>query len=660
MGRRTRSDSTTDQRMGLPYGWMEDSFCIVMLLTLARAPNMCSSFVPADRRGTQDAVRIEDYALIGDTQTAGLVNTAGSIDWLCLPRFDSGACFAALLGDERHGRWLLSPRGEVTATTRRYRPATLVLETEMQTADGTVRIVDCMPIRDRTPDLVRVVEGVSGRVPMKMELVLRFDYGAIVPWVRHVDGRLRAIAGPDLVELVSPIHTRGKDFTTVAEFTVGAGDRVPFLLRWHPSYEAPPPDLDPLGALDDTTAWWQEWSGRSGLEIDDDRWRAYVQRSLVTLKALTYAPTGGIVAAPTTSLPERIGGVRNWDYRYCWLRDATLTLDALLLAGYVDEAGAWREWLLRAVAGDPSSLQIMYGPAGERRLDEWELSALPGYEGSKPVRIGNAASGQFQLDVYGEVMDSLHQGRLAGLEDDDGEAWALQCALLEFLESGWKEPDEGIWEVRGPRRPFTHSKVMAWVAADRAVRTVRRFDCPGPVDRWARMRDEIHAEVCAQGFDADRQTFTQYYGSKALDASLLMIPLVGFLPADDPRVQGTVAAVQRDLMTEGFVRRYAGEGTDDVDGLPPGEGCFLACTFWLADNLVLAGRVEEANEIFERLLAVTNDVGLLSEEFDPVARRQLGNFPQAFSHISLINSAHYLTVGAPQRPRRDDGVASGS
>jgi GH15 family glucan-1,4-alpha-glucosidase len=603
-------------------------------------------------------VRIEDYALIGDTQTAGLVSAGGSIDWLCLPRFDSGACFAALLGDERAGRWLLAPSGTITGQRRRYRDGSLVLETELETADGAVRIVDCMPIRDRTPDVVRLVEGIRGRVPMRMELVLRFDYGYVIPWVRQVDGRLRATAGPDSVELVTPVETRGEDYRTLADFTVAAGDRVPFLLRWHPSHEPPSVPIDPVAAVADTDAWWKEWSGRAKLRLDDDRWREVVRRSVITLKALTYAPTGGIVAAATTSLPEKIGGVRNWDYRYCWLRDATFTLYSLMLAGYVEEATAWRDWLLRAVAGEPSKLQIMYGPAGERRLDEFELPHLGGYEGSRPVRIGNAASGQFQLDVYGEVMDAMHQGRRAGMPDDGGFGWAFQCSLMDFLETAWVEPDEGIWEVRGPRRHFTHSKVMAWVAVDRAVKATQHPDCVGPVDRWRPLRDAIHAEVCAEGFDAERNTFTQYYGSKGTDASLLMMPLVGFLPASDPRIQGTVAAVQRELTTpEGFVMRYVGD-SDHVDGLPPGEGCFLACTFWLADNLMMAGRLDEATALFERLLSLTNDVGLLSEEYDPVVKRLLGNFPQAFSHVSLVNTAHNLTKGSHKAARRADEVAS--
>jgi GH15 family glucan-1,4-alpha-glucosidase len=599
-------------------------------------------------------MRIEDYALIGDTQTAALVSTAGSIDWLCLPRFDSGACFAALLGDEDHGRWLIAPAGAVTRTTRRYRPGTLVLETEFETADGVVRLIDCMPIRDRTPDVVRVVEGVRGRVPMRMDLSLRFDYGSVIPWVRRVGNHLRATAGPDSVELVTPVSTRGEDFRTLADFTVSAGDAVPFVLRWHPSHELSPPDLDPIEAVADTEAWWKEWTAAGTIAVENPVWHDAVERSLITLKALTYAPTGGIVAAPTTSLPERIGGVRNWDYRYCWLRDATFTLYSLMLAGYVAEAKAWRDWLLRAVAGEPSKLQIMYGPGGERRLTEYELPHLPGFEGSKPVRIGNAASGQFQLDVYGEVMDALHLGRRAGIDDSDGDSWGLECALMEFLETAWTKPDEGIWEVRGPRRHFTHSKVMAWVAADRAVQAVHRFGCDGPIDHWRALCAAIHDEVCTKGFDTERNTFTQYYGSRDVDAALLMIPLVGFLPADDPRMLGTIAAVQRDLTTpDGFVLRYVGEDTDDVDGLPPGEGAFLACTFWLADNLALTGRQGEARVLFERLLGLRNDVGLLAEEYDPAGQRLVGNFPQAFTHVSLVNSAYNLTGGAggPARAR---------
>ena len=594
-------------------------------------------------------MRIEDYALIGDTQTAALVGRNGSIDWLCLPRFDSGACFAALLGRHEHGRWLLGPADGGLASSRRYRGDSLVLETTFTTGQGTVRLIDCMPPRDRDPDVVRVVEGVSGRVPMRMELAIRFDYGRSIPWVRRLDGRLYAVAGPDAVVLDTPAATRGEDLVTVADFSVGAGERVPFVLEWHPSHTPPGRTIRAGDALADTQRWWEQWVGQCTY---DGEWRDAVVRSLVTLKALTYAPTGGIVAAPTTSLPEQLGGVRNWDYRFCWLRDATFTLYALMSAGYQDEAQAWRDWLLRAVAGSPSDLQIMYGCAGERRLPELVLDWLPGYEGARPVRIGNAAVGQFQLDVFGEVMDSLHQARRIGIPPDPF-AWGLQLALMEFLESRWREPDEGIWEVRGPRRHFTHSKVMAWVAADRAVKAVERFGVDGPVQRWRQLREEIKAEVCERGWDPWRQTFTQSYGSTELDAALLMVPLVGFLPADDDQVRGTVAAIERELCEDGFVHRYS-QSDHSIDGLPPGEGAFLACTFWLADNYALAGRRDEARTTFERLLALRNDVGLLAEEYDVAARRQVGNFPQAFSHLPLINTARNLTLAGGPGQRRSE------
>ena len=584
---------------------------------------------------------IEDYALIGDTHTAGLVSRDGSIDWLCLPRFDSPACFAALLGDPSNGRWLLAPAGEVREVRRRYQGDTLVLETEYRTDDGVVRVVDFMPPRQWDPDVARVVEGVRGRVRMRMELIIRFDYGSIVPWVRHVDGALHAVAGPDSVWLRTPVEVWGENWTTLADFTVAEGERVPFMLTWHASHRPAPRRIDPIRALGDTEAWWGEWA--SGVDYQGG-WQDAVIRSLLTLKALTYAPTGGIVAAPTTSLPEQLGGVRNWDYRYCWLRDSTFTLSALMLAGLADEAKAWREWLLRAVAGQPQQMQILYGVAGERRITEQELDWLGGYQGSRPVRIGNAAVNQFQLDVYGEVMDTLHLGRHIGLESDEA-AWDLQQALLEFLESNWRQPDEGIWEIRGPRRHFTHSKVMAWVALDRAIKAVELMGHDGPVDRWRAVRRELHDEVCREGYDAKRDSFVQFYGADHLDASLLQIPLVGFLPADDPRVKGTVAAIQRELVVDGLVHRYPPEGSPSVDGLPPGEGTFLACTFWLADNLALMGRREEALAIYERLLTLRNDVGLLAEEYDPASRRQLGNFPQAFSHVALVNSANYLSEG---------------
>jgi GH15 family glucan-1,4-alpha-glucosidase len=596
--------------------------------------------------------RIEDYALIGDCETAALVGRDGSIDWLCLPRFDSPACFAALLGGPEHGRWLLAPAGDVRRIRRRYREDTLVLETEYETEGGTVALIDCMPPRTTIPDVLRVVEGRRGQVAVRMELVIRFDYGSLTPWVRRTDDGLVAIGGSNAVRLRTPVVLRGEDFRTVARFTVSAGERVPFTLSWRPSHQPEPRPRDTEDGVRTTEAWWREWSSRCTYEGE---WREAVVRSLVTLKALTYLPTGGLVAAPTTSLPERLGGVRNWDYRYCWLRDATFALYALMSGGYVKEARAWREWLVRTVAGKPAQAQMLYGVGGERLLPEWELDWLPGYEGAAPVRIGNAASRQFQLDVFGEVMDALHSARRVGLPPDEN-AWRVQQALVAFVESAWKEPDEGIWEVRGPRRHFTHSKVMAWVALDRAVKAVERFGLAGAVERWRGVRDAIHAEVCAQGFDPTLNAFVQFYGAPLLDASLLMIPLVGFLPAEDPRVRGTVAAVQERLMSGGFVLRY--ETTPDVDGLPPGEGAFLPCTLWLADNLALQGRYVEARAIFERVLAVCNDVGLLSEEYDPGSARLLGNFPQAFSHVGLINTARNLDrAGGPAEHRAAEEAA---
>ena len=596
--------------------------------------------------------------MVGDTQTAVLVGDDGSVDWMCAPRFDSGACFAALLGNEDHGRWLLAPAAGGRATRRRYRDGTLVLETEFDTPEGSVRITDFMPIREKTVDMVRIVEGLDGHVPMQMHLTIRFDYGSIIPWVRDVHGALVAVAGPDALVLQTPIETKGVGRSTVAEFTVRRGQRVPFTLAWFPSHEGVPHPANATWALTRTTSWWHDWSEK--LTYDGD-WPEAVQRSAITLKALTYTPTGGIVAAPTSSLPEWIGGVRNWDYRFCWLRDATFTLLALLHAGYGEEARAWRGWLLRAVAGEPSDLQIMYGPAGERRLTEREVPWLPGYESSKPVRIGNAASEQFQLDVYGEVIDALYQSRVGNIAEHEVNAYNLILSLLDFLEDAWKQPDEGIWEVRGPRQHFTHSKVMAWVASDRVVRTLERSPDDGDasmIPHWKSIRDEIRDEVCTKAYDADRNTFVQSYGSSKLDAALLMMPLVGFLPASDERMQGTVAAIQQGLTTDGFVARYT---TDDkVDGLPPGEGVFLPCTFWLADNLSLMGRVDEARALFERLVGLANDVGLLAEEYDPVAKRQLGNFPQAFTHVSLVNSACNLSslAGAgsdKHTPARDRG-----
>ncbi|WP_225848533.1 glycoside hydrolase family 15 protein [Streptomyces sp. HPF1205] len=594
------------------------------------------------------AGRIEDYALIGDLQTAALVGRDGSIDWLCLPRFDSAACFAALLGDADNGHWRLAPLNGTRCTERSYRGDTLVLDTYWETPTGRVRVTDFMPQRDRAPDVVRIVEGLGGEVAMRGELALRFDYGAVVPWMRRTDHHRVAIAGPDSVWLRSepPVPTTGRDMRTYCDFTVAAGEKVAFVLTWHPSHEKRPRRVEPYQALEQSLRDWQEWSAR--LDYDGP-WRPAVLRSLITLKALTYAPSGGIAAAATTSLPEEIGGVRNWDYRFCWLRDAALTLNALIACGYLDEARSWRDWLLRAVAGDPADLQIMYGIAGERRLPEYEVPWLKGYEGSAPVRVGNAAAGQLQLDVYGEVLDSLFLARERGL-NDEAHAWNLQRSLMDFLETKWREPDEGLWEVRGPRRHFVHSKVMAWVAADRAVRTLEANPkLRGDLARWRSMRARVHAEVCEKGYDAERNTFTQYYGSRELDAATLLIPQVGFLPPSDRRVLGTVEAVRRELDLGGFVRRYTPD-SGSVDGLPGGEGAFLACSFWLAEALHTTGREGEAAELFEKLLTLRNDVGLLSEEWDPVAGRQLGNFPQAFSHIGLVNTA--LTLAGMQNGRQ--------
>ncbi|MFI0218922.1 glycoside hydrolase family 15 protein [Streptomyces lydicus] len=587
---------------------------------------------------------IEDYALIGDLQTAALVGRDGSIDWLCLPRFDSPACFAALLGGRDNGHWTLSPHSPEARAERSYRGDSLILDTVWEAPTGRVRVTDFMPQRDRAPDVVRIVEGLDGSVEMRGVLRLRFDYGRVVPWVRAVEGSRVAIAGPDSVWLRTPSHgtTYGKDFSTRSDFTVAAGRRTAFVLTWHPSHEPRPDLIDPFEALADTLEDWRTWSARCRY---DGPHRAAVIRSLITLKALTYAPTGGIVAAPTTSLPEEVGGVRNWDYRYCWLRDASLTLDALLAAGYLEEAGAWRDWLLRAVAGAPEDLQIMYGLAGERRLPEAELPWLAGYSGSTPVRIGNAAVEQRQLDVYGEVIDSFHIARTAGLPAEP-HAWSIQRTVVDYLETTWRDPDEGLWEIRGPRRHFVHSKVMAWVAADRAVRALEANPkLSGDIDRWRAMRDEVHREVCERGYDPERGTFTQFYGSAELDAATLLIPRVGFLPGDDPRVVGTIDAVLRELTHDGLVRRYS-SGDVPVDGLPGDEGTFLACSFWLVDALQLSGRRQEAVQLFERLLELRNDVGLLSEEYDPVAGRQLGNFPQAFSHIGLVGTAFGLLGGA--------------
>jgi GH15 family glucan-1,4-alpha-glucosidase len=596
--------------------------------------------------------RIEDYALLGDLQTAALVHRDGSVDWLCFPRFDSGACFAALLGDADNGRWLLAP-AEPATSTRRYLHDTLVLETTWQTHDGSVaRVLDFMPPRGKAPDIVRIVEGVQGRVHFRSELTIRFDYGRIVPWVRkrtHEEDTRVAIAGPDALCLRTHAATRGENMSTISELSVDEGERVPFVLTWFPSHEETPEPIDPEQALADTESYWRWWSESCPLELPPE-WMALVRRSLIVLKALTYGPTGGIVAAPTTSLPEWIGSVRNWDYRYCWLRDATLTLLALLHCGHGVEADAWRRWLLRAVAGDPADVQIMYGVAGERRLSEFEVTWLAGYEGSRPVRVGNAASEQLQLDVYGEVLDCLYQARVHGVTFDR-QAWQIQVALLEHLETAWRDPDQGIWEIRGERRHFVHSKAMAWVAFDRAVRTIEEHGVDGPGDRWRAIRDEIHREVCEHGFDPELGSFTQSYGSPELDASLLLLPLVGFLPASDARVRGTIEAVERELLQDGFLLRYRTR-EEGVDGLPAGEGVFLPCSFWLVDCYELLGRHDEAHELFGRLVGLANDLGLLAEEYDPEAGRLLGNFPQAFTHLALVNTAFNLAPHLPSPMHR--------
>ena len=581
---------------------------------------------------------IENYALVGDCHTAALVGNDGSIDWLCLPRFDSGACFAALLGGPEHGRWLLAPAAPPTQVRRRYRGDTLILETEFDTAEGSVRVIDFMPLSDKRWDIVRIVEGLSGRVSMRMELRVRFDYGSIVPWAHRSQEVLLLTAGPDTLALSASVAIEGENMHSIAEFSVGAGERESFTLNYRPSHLDVDEAIDAERELTETEARWKEWSGRCTY---GGPWHATVARSLITLKALTYKPTGGLIAAPTTSLPEWPGGTRNWDYRYCWLRDATFTLNALLLAGYEEEAAAWREWLLRAVAGSPDDLQILYGVTGVRRLDEYEVAWLPGYEKSAPVRIGNAAAKQFQLDVYGEVMDTLHLARVAGLPPE-AEAWQVQVALLKFLEAHWQEADEGLWEVRGPRRHFTHSKVMAWVAFDRAIKDAEQDGLEGPIERWRQTRDAIHAQICEKGFDARRNSFVQSYESSYLDASLLLIPQVGFLPADDPRVLGTIAAIERDLVADGLVLRYS--TATKVDGLPAGEGAFLPCSFWLADCYLLTGRREEGRALFERLLALGNDVGLFAEEYDPRDKRMLGNFPQALTHMALVNTARLLSM----------------
>jgi GH15 family glucan-1,4-alpha-glucosidase len=582
--------------------------------------------------------KIEDYALLGDCETSALVARDGSVDWLCWPRFDSGACFSALLGGPENGRWMIAPRDATGRVTRRYRGNTLILETDIETAEGAVTLVEFMPPRGKASDLVRLVLGKRGKVTMWTELVIRFDYGSLVPWVTSREDRtLCAVSGPDMVVLRTPVPLRGEDRKTVGEFTVSAGETVPFVLTYGASHLELPAQIDPMAALADTETFWGDWSSQFQAT---DEWSEPVLRSLITLKALTYRPTGGIVAAATTSLPEQLGGPRNWDYRYCWLRDATFTLLALMNGGYYEEAKAWQAWLLRTVAGDPAQVQIMYGLAGEHRLTEWEVPWLQGYEGAKPVRIGNAAADQVQLDIYGEVMDALHQARVGKLAGDEA-GWMLQQELLKHLETIWDQPDSGIWEVRGGTRQFTYSKVMAWVAFDRAIKGVEQFGLQGPVEGWRATRAKIHDEVCRKAFNSEIGAFVQSYGAKALDASVLLIPLVGFLPPSDPRVRGTVEAIERDLMVDGFVLRY--DPSASSDGLPGREGAFLACSFWLADNLVLLGRRDDARRLFQRLLALRNDVGLLSEEYDPRAKRLVGNFPQAFSHVTLVNTAHNLS-----------------
>lgn len=595
-------------------------------------------------------LKIEDYALIGDLHTAALVGINGSIDWLCFPRFDGGACFCALLGGEPYGYWQIAPAEPVIAVTRRYQADTLVLETDFQTASGTVRLIDFMPQRSVQPDLVRIVLGIQGQVRMTMRCVIRFDYGKIIPWVTRTPHGIRAIAGPDCLLLSSQVPLHGEDLSTVANFTVSAGQRLPFVLTWYPSNQVHPPvAIDPDEALEQTAAIWRGWVRRCTYH---GRYREAVVRSLITLKALTYEPTGGLVAAVTTSLPEQWQGPRNWDYRFCWLRDATFTLYALVSAGYAEEARAWSEWLMRAAAGEPSQLQIMYGLAGEHRLPELELPWLPGYEGARPVRIGNAAYGQLQLDVFGEIMDLQHAANRVGL-NPSREFWKMQCLMLERLAAIWQEPDEGIWEIRGPRRHFTHSKIMAWVAFDRGIKTAERFGLPARLDHWRALRQAIHQEVCAKGFNPGVGAFTQFYGSTALDASLLVMPHLGFLPAADPRVRGTIMAIRRELGVEGFLLRYKEDAAPD--GLPPGEGAFLLCTFWLADNLALLGDMDAARNLFTRLLALRNDVGLISEQYDPKRGRMLGNFPQAFSHVALINTALNLESRRGPAQQRHEG-----
>ncbi len=600
---------------------------------------------------------IEDYGFIGNMLSCALVARNGSVDWLCLPRFDSDACFAALLGTAENGYWRIAPADSAQKTKRRYRGETTILETSFETDDGAVTVIDFMPatLDAEHVDLFRIVRGDRGRVRMRLEFVLRFGYGYAVPWVQRTDFGLRAVAGPDAVELHAPVELKGEEFRTVAEFSVGEGASLPFALCWHPSHRVRERDIDVGARLAETEQWWSEWAARCHFaDHQPHPWRETVVRSLVTLKALTYRPTGGIVAAPTTSLPEEIGGERNWDYRFCWIRDATLTLYALLSSGYRAEANAWRDWMLRAAAGHPTQLQIMYGLAGERRLQETELPWLAGYEGSKPVRIGNAAYDQLQLDVYGELMDALHVGRKFQL-NPSRESWNFQKALLKNLGGKWKRADKGIWEVRGGSKQFTHSKLMAWVAYDRGIKAVEDFGLSGPVESWKAMRESIRAEILAHGWSEKRRSFVQHFGGESLDASLLLIPLVGFLPPEDPRVVATIDAIRRDLVEDGLVLRYRTDETDD--GLRGSEGTFLVCSFWLADALCMTGRIDEAQALFERMLDLRNDLGLLAEEYHPGLGRQLGNFPQAFSHIGIVNTANNLVSAAGPAEQRADRSA---
>jgi GH15 family glucan-1,4-alpha-glucosidase len=591
--------------------------------------------------------KIEDYALIGDCETAALVGRNGSIDWLCWPAFDSDACFAAILGAPKNGRWLVAPSDDATAISRRYLGDTLILETRFETKDGTVALIDFMPPRGKASDIVRLVRGLAGTVKMRMELVIRFGFGVDIPWVRRIDHSLLAVAGQDMTVLRTPVETRGQDLTTVSDFEVKAGETVPFVLTYGPSHLDPPAPIDPEIALQETAKFWQEWSSRSR---HDGEYRDLVMRSLITLKALTFGPTGGIVAAPTTSLPEKLGGARNWDYRFCWLRDATFTLLALMNSGYTEEASAWHNWLLRAAAGSPANMQIMYGIWGQRRLLEWEAGWLDGYEGAQPVRVGNAAHAQLQLDVYGELIDAFHQSRMAKLKLDDQATWALECAVLQHLAEVWDQPDHGIWERRGEPRHYVFSKVMTWVAFDRGIKSAEAFGFKAPLLHWRALREAIHRDVCNRGFDAEENAFVESYSSKLLDASVLLLPAVGFLPADDPRIRGTIAAVEKHMMRDGFVLRH---DPREISGeKQPIEGAFLACTLWLADAHVLAGDLDKAQALFDRVAALANDVGLLAEEYDSVARRQTGNFPQALTHIALINTAHNLSAArhASEKP----------